>query len=191
MAELAADAAPHLLQSTQAEWLHRLEREEDNIRQAVVWSFDNDEPATALRIVATLIDFWDAHGRYQEVREWLERGLDALPAGEVELRSRVLLTAGLTALHGGGDLPAAKAATAESIELSRQLDHPALTSRGLSQLAGIAMVEGRFEETLELGEQAAELARGIGDDGADGVRAQLRGGGRVRAGRARPVTAAV
>ena len=165
LAELAANAAPHLLQSTQAEWLHRLEREEDNIRQAVIWSLDNGEPATALRIVATLIDFWDAHGRYREVREWLERGLETLPAGEVELRSRVLLTAGLTALHGGGDLPAAKAATAESIKLSRQLDDPALTSRGLSQFAGIAIVEGRFEETIELGEQAAALARGISDDG--------------------------
>ena len=164
MAELAADAAPHLLRSTQAEWLHRLEQDEDNIRQAVTWSLDNGEPATALRIVATLIDFWDAHGRYREVREWLERGLEALPAGAVELRSRVLLTAGLTALHGGGDLPAARAATAESIELSRRLDDPALTSRGLSQLAGIAMVEGRFEETIELGEQAAALARGIGDE---------------------------
>ena len=67
-------------------------------------------------------------------------------------------------MHGGGDLPAARAATAESIELARQLDDPALTSRGLSQLAGIAMVEGRFKETTELGEQAAALARGIGDE---------------------------
>src|SRR4051794_20026117 len=164
VAELASDAAPPLLRGSQAEWLLRLEREDDNIRQAVIWSLHNGEPAIALRIVTTLVDFWDAHGRYREVREWLERGLEALPVGELNLRSRGLLTAGMAALHGGGDLPSAKVAAAESIELSRQLSDPALTSRGLSQLAGIAMVEGRFEETIELGEQAAELARGIGDD---------------------------
>jgi tetratricopeptide (TPR) repeat protein len=74
-----------------------------------------------------------------------------------------MLAAGLAAYHGG-DPAEARALTGASLDLARRSGETRITSRALSQLAGIAMLEGAFEQTAELAEAGAAVAADAGDD---------------------------
>jgi|tagenome__1003787_1003787.scaffolds.fasta_scaffold20959228_2 predicted ATPase/class 3 adenylate cyclase len=162
-AALAEAAAPHLLGRQQATWLDRLEQEEGNVRFAVSESLARGDAVLALRISAALIDFWDARGRYREVRSWLEQGLDELGAKDTDLAARSLLALGFARLQGG-DVDGARAATEQSASVFEQLGDARLLSRALSQLAGIAIMDGRLDEAAGRAERAAALAREAADD---------------------------
>jgi predicted ATPase/class 3 adenylate cyclase len=160
---LAEEAEGSLLGHGQVMWLARLGQEVDNIRAAVSAALAGGNPEVALRIASALIDFWDSRGAYAEVGGWLREGLrraDAAPAG---VRAKALLAAGLAAYHIG-DPDEARDVTALSLDLAKRAGDARVTSRALSQLAGIAMLEGAFDQTVELAEAGVAAAVEAGDD---------------------------
>jgi predicted ATPase/class 3 adenylate cyclase len=159
---LVEQAEPHLLTGGQMEWLARLEQEIGNIRAAVTWLLSSGGESGALRIVSTLIDFWDVRGSHQEARGWLERGLAALPDRGDPIRGRALLAAG-SAASQGGDLARARMLTVESLAFAETAGDARLETRALSQLAAVAMLEGAFAETVALGGGAVAAAKRAGD----------------------------
>ncbi len=159
---LVERAEPELLTRGQLEWLARLEQDIDNIRAAVNWLLSSGAESEALRIVSTLIDFWDVRGSHQEARGWLERGLAALPDRGDPIRGRALLAAG-SAVFQSGDLAQARALTAESLAFAETAGDAHLETRALSQLAGVAMLEGAFPETVALAGGAVACAKRVGD----------------------------
>jgi predicted ATPase len=70
---LAEAAAPQLVRSDQAAWLHRLDAELGNLRAAIAFSQAQPDPAPGLRLAVSLRVYWRARGHAAE-------GADALRA---------------------------------------------------------------------------------------------------------------
>jgi len=64
----AEEAEPKLCSAERENWVHRLEREHDNIWAALSWSVERKEAATALRLGGALWRFWLLQGHLSEGR---------------------------------------------------------------------------------------------------------------------------
>ncbi len=85
---LAEAAEPHLLDKEQRAWLERLTSEHDNIRAALAWAIEAEEPVCGLRIGGAVWRFWHQRGHLREGHEWLKR-LMAMPGADADARVRV------------------------------------------------------------------------------------------------------
>ena len=93
---LVEQAAPHLTTHDQQSWLAALDRELDNLRDAISWSAQH-QPELAYRIVAALDRWCYLHGRYADGRVWAASALQAWPDAPTTLRAPVLQLAGTLA----------------------------------------------------------------------------------------------
>src|SRR5262249_34573498 len=67
-----AERADLMLSSSEANtWLDRLEIEHDNLRAALDWVLDNDQPELAVRLTGALWHFWYVRGHLREGGAWL------------------------------------------------------------------------------------------------------------------------
>ena len=122
---LAEAAAPALHGPRQRRWLDRLEAEHDNLRAALRWLLDREDPDGAVRLGWALRWFWEIRGHAAEGRRWLagvlaHPGLPARPA----LHARALAAAGKLAL-ARQDYGAARPLLAAGLDLYRGLGDPA------------------------------------------------------------------
>ncbi len=69
-AALAEEAAPHLNDVDQAEWLARLDAEDENLRAALAQSAHRSRANRGLRLCKSLHRLWSVHGRLSEGRRW-------------------------------------------------------------------------------------------------------------------------
>ena len=69
---LTEEAEPALWGPEQLNWLERLDAELANIRAALTWATELDEPDVGLRIGAALWRYWQLRGSNREARERLE-----------------------------------------------------------------------------------------------------------------------
>jgi predicted ATPase/DNA-binding SARP family transcriptional activator len=74
---LAENADSEIRGAEQRRWWTRLEHEHDNLRAAIRWCLNNDDPDGALRLTSAMGWFWFMRGYWREAARWLERGLDA------------------------------------------------------------------------------------------------------------------
>ena len=65
-----------------------LELDHDNLRGALRWCLDNDDPDGALELVAALGYFWMVRGFWREAWRWLQRALEA--GGGAQSRARAI-----------------------------------------------------------------------------------------------------
>jgi predicted ATPase/class 3 adenylate cyclase len=142
--------------------LDRLEHEHDNLRAALRWSFDNDEPDLTLRIAGAVWPFWKLRGYLGEGRKWLEQALDRAP----DVPPAVLAQG----LRGAGDLAAgqsdddrARAYLERSLALAEELGDDAEAAAVLVRLAGLPQRRGDLPEATRLFEDALERARRSGN----------------------------
>jgi tetratricopeptide (TPR) repeat protein len=161
-ANLAAQAESGLEGDDQAQWLARAERELDNVRAALEFTFGSGDTALGLRIVSWLGRFWRAHGHVTEARRWLSLGL-SLP-GDVpkEVRAYAVWTAArqATAQHDYDDAaPLAREANA----LFRETGHEREVVFSLCELANIALVRAEVDDAQALAEEAWTVAAQLGD----------------------------
>ena len=159
---LAEVAEPHLLGQEQVRWMGRLDEEFANIRAAVGTSLAAGDAETVLRISSALVDFWDARGSYDEARGWLQQGLAAYDGTNDRLRrSRFWRLRGRVPHRRCR----ARAVTHEqSLEISRSAGCDRVHTRGLTQMAALAMLRGDFAGTVALAERSAAVAEAGGDD---------------------------
>ena len=98
-ADRVEEAERHLRRAGQVEWTHRLEYERPNLNVALTWSFGSGNPASGLRIVAGLRDFWFYQGHTHDMRQWTTRALSVVGDAEEHVRAGVLMSAGFVAYN--------------------------------------------------------------------------------------------
>jgi len=138
-AELAAAAEPHLTGVTRRPWLARLNRDLDNLRQALAWSREH-EPELHLRLVGRLAWFWFSTGHWSEGRRWAEDAL-ALPVATARTRERAaaLFAASIIAsLQAKNDI--ARPWLEETLGIAREVGDDRLAAYALNYL-GMALVQ--------------------------------------------------
>jgi predicted ATPase/DNA-binding SARP family transcriptional activator len=85
----AAEAVPHLRSRQQIAWLHRLERDHDNLRAALTLALQEGVPAgAALRFAGSLVWFWLMRGHLREGVEWVRRALAVSPLEDIPVDAR-------------------------------------------------------------------------------------------------------
>jgi predicted ATPase/DNA-binding SARP family transcriptional activator len=69
---LAEEAATHLRQADQAEWLERLAQDHDNLRVALRWASTQHQHEVGARLAVALWRFWYTRGHNLEGWQWLQ-----------------------------------------------------------------------------------------------------------------------
>ncbi len=92
-AELAGAAANLLRGSDHAARLTKVETELDNFRAAMQWALEGGDPATGMRVVASLSPYWWVRGVREGVR-WVELFLALSPQVSDEVMAWALFTGG-------------------------------------------------------------------------------------------------
>jgi predicted ATPase len=88
-ARLLADARAEWFGDQQVSWLHRLNREMPNIREALRFSVSGS-PTTALEMAAAVRPYLYARGMQSEAIRWLDLALDAAPPDATPQRIQAL-----------------------------------------------------------------------------------------------------
>ncbi len=160
-AEFARKAELELRGPQQAAWLERLERDNDNLREALRWFLQDGEADLCLEMAGSLWRYWWVRGRVAEGREWLSRALLKAPKHTLA-RARALRGAGaLAALQN--DHAAARALHEESLAIYQELGDRLGISTALLQLGTITHDQGDYASARSLYEQSLAMKRELGD----------------------------
>ncbi|MBV9229451.1 MAG: tetratricopeptide repeat protein [Chloroflexi bacterium] len=161
---LAEEAEPALRGPQILPWLARLEREYENLREALCWLVAQTENGLstrtelALRLGTALEGFWIIRGHVKEERGLLEWALKRSAEGSASLRGKALLTQALLASHQG-DLPTTVAACEEALTLFRELEDPLGSARSLYSLGYVAWMRGDYATARTYYEESLAISR--------------------------------
>ena len=145
---LAGRAHPELEGGGQVAWLNLLEREHDNLREAMRWLLEVGEPERAARLGSATWVFWAVRGHASEGQLWLERALASggLSAGA---RARTLAAISLL-LFAKGEIGRMSGLVEEAIAGAR--------TAGDRETLAFAMVQRGYAATFRGDLDAAEEA---------------------------------
>jgi len=156
---LAEEAEPQLLGPEQAAWLHRLETDHDNLRQAL----DGGDPEGALRLAGALWRYLKVRGYFSEGRLWSVRALEGETGrGRPSVRAKALHGAGILAV-AQGDYKAARAYHEESLALYRKDEEESGIADALLSLGNIASEQGDYTTARTLYSESLEIRRRTAD----------------------------
>ena len=99
MLALAEEAEAHMGGAEQVLWLERLDREHDNLREALRWLMEQKERELLLRLCTALYWFWSVRGHLGEGRQWLARALVGSEHVSKAVRAKALTAAGALAYN--------------------------------------------------------------------------------------------
>jgi len=150
----------------------RLSQEMANIRVALGWAIEANEPGVGLRLATPLGRFWYSHGAFEEGGFWLRTllTLDA-QAGEraVEPQVRVWALYSLILITlDRRDFDQAEALAHEGLALARLLHDEAGIGNMLTELGHVAEARGDLHAALALFEEGLASFRASGHEGAAG-----------------------
>lgn len=80
----AGQSDQEIFGSQQRTWLRRYEIEQDNLRGALYWLYEQRDGIRGLRLATALYRFWYLQGHYEEGCRWLERMISLCPAAGSE-----------------------------------------------------------------------------------------------------------
>jgi predicted ATPase/DNA-binding SARP family transcriptional activator/DNA-binding CsgD family transcriptional regulator len=160
---VAEEAEPELAGPQQSVWLERLEREHDNLREALTWALQR-EAELALRLSTALWRFWHTLGYLSEGVRWLDRAIaDSKHAADP---ARVSALEGMGWLtQRQGDTQRAKATYEAMLELSRRLGEKTNIATALNSLGTLALAEGDNERARSLLEENLAVLRELENEG--------------------------
>ena len=133
----------------------------DNLRAAFMWSRENSDLETALRLVSTLQRVWIACGRFREGLAAFEAVLSDGRCTEVEPAAWIGAVADQSTLTGWAVVPANEDRARDALAAARELKDPALLARVLMGCATVAFYNPELAECYLA--EATELARAAGD----------------------------
>ncbi|MCC6943965.1 MAG: hypothetical protein IT335_05270, partial [Thermomicrobiales bacterium] len=136
--DLVERAAPEFTGPNQTEWLRRVSLEQDNVRAALGWAVA-EEPETALRLCAALLEFWIGTSTIREGALWCQR---ALEAGGEAIPAFVAETAVVAARLGyrQGDHAVARQRGEEALQLFEQLGDERGVALAMMALAAVSVL---------------------------------------------------
>lgn len=157
-------ASPHLRQGgDELKWLSLVERERDNLRQALAWSTANPERADiAMRLGFAVHIFWLIRGHSTEARAWLSKIL-ALDPAAAPIRANLLRYSSDYAAEQG-DFEAARALEEEALSISRALGDEVGIYLSMDGMAVRAGMQGDYARAAELLGEVLAYRRRIGDN---------------------------
>ena len=159
---MAEEAEPQLRGPDQMRWVDLLHAELPNIRDAVQWGRDQDDPEQALLTVAALWRFWQVRSLTQEARGHLE---DFLTSSHLSEKARAAGHLGTArCAFQQGDLDAVRLHVAACLPYYQQRGD--LYSAGFASiLLGAATGRAGDADAGALGlNEALDVARSSGDD---------------------------
>src|SRR5215207_913826 len=160
MLTLAAEAEPHLFAAERGRWLRRLSEEQDNIRAALGFALEEDDPEVGLRLVGALW-MWFLRRLLVEGRSWAEDLLAHPRAGQrTAARASALFAAGHFAWLQG-DVRTMRTRLDESVAIRRDLSDDAGLGRALPFL-GLA-IDDDHKAARRLAEEGVALCRQLED----------------------------
>jgi predicted ATPase/DNA-binding CsgD family transcriptional regulator len=137
-------------------WLHRLERDQGNLRAALRSFGDRGDAHACLQLVLALSPFWDASG-------WFEVTLPISRAGPPAARAEALEATGTVAWYRG-DLATAASLLDASLVLRRQLGDNDGAVSALNRLGVVARERGDTTGASALFEEALANSYQHGND---------------------------
>jgi len=159
---LAELAEPELVGPNQAAWLHRLDRERDNLLAAQRWAIAQDDE-TILRFGAALWRFWYERADAAEAH-WTIDGI-----GSSARRAEPSLVVA-RALHGAAALAGmlseyetCRTLLGDGLAIARQLDDHGILATLLDSLGRQAFIVRRHSEARPLLNEAVTLFRALDD----------------------------
>jgi predicted ATPase/transcriptional regulator with XRE-family HTH domain len=157
---LAVEAEPHLFAAERGQWLRRLSEEQDNIRAALQFALEEDDPGVGLRLVGALW-MWFLRRLLVEGRSWAEDLLAHPGAGQRTVaRASALFAAGHFAWLQG-DVRAMRTRLDESVAIRRELGDGAGLGRALPFL-GLAIGDDH-KAARRLADEGVALCRELDD----------------------------
>jgi predicted ATPase/DNA-binding XRE family transcriptional regulator len=161
---LAEQAEPHIKGLDQAEWLDRLETENDNLRTAIGWSIETGDAQSAARFGWVLAMYWVMRARHSEGRLWMEQTVarDDLPD---ELRAKALWALAAS-VYGSGDDERLMAISEEGVAISRKVQDARAQAYSKGMVGFAALQLGDLDRATRALEESLRLDREQGDDWA-------------------------
>jgi tetratricopeptide (TPR) repeat protein len=163
---LAEAAKPELLGPKAVAWLDRLEKEHDNLREALRWARETGEVEIGLRLSGALCWFWWRRGYLAEGRSWAEGFLsesaDGVRPASGPARAGALYGAGELAF-AQGDLARATDLFEEGLALYRELSDEVGVAILLVELGQVARARGDHDRAASLSEEGLALGRRLGE----------------------------
>ena len=158
---LTESAEPGLQAAQSAEWLNRLEVENDNIRTAMAWLLVNDY-GSAQKMAASIWRFWWVHGHIREGCEQLELALEKSKV--VDKTVHLKLLAGAAALNRlSGNSALSQEYARMGLDLAEESGDRKFKALALHQLGFHALDDNDFETAKQLFQEGLESAA-IGGD---------------------------
>jgi predicted ATPase len=161
-ARVAEQAGDGLMGAEHRAWMARLDAEVDNLRAAMSWALDNEEPELFLRINVLPWGYWWPRGYRPELRALSERCLESYPS--LEPASRALQLWGAASVRiTCGDVEAGLALLEELMQLQRARGDEHGLAVAQWGYTSNSLVEEPADRRAMLSEAAATLRR-TGDE---------------------------
>jgi predicted ATPase/class 3 adenylate cyclase len=160
--DVVTAAAPMLLTDEQAEGLHRLREEYDNLRAVLEWAIDA-HPVLAADLAGPLWRYWQMRGQLAEGRRVLDRILDRLAPEEAPASRAAVLSARGGVSYWQLDIPAMTASYEEAARLYERLGDEAQLAEALYNLAFPSVESRAYAEGERLARRSEELFAELGD----------------------------
>jgi predicted ATPase/class 3 adenylate cyclase len=157
---LAQEADADLRADRYGEWAYRLEAEHANLRLALDWAERSEEATLKLRLVSSLVRFWQVRGHIEEGSRWVE---DALAhTQDTDARMRLLGAGGRFALELG-DFAHSAELLEEQLELARAAGDNLQVADSLRLLGGAFAEQRQFEQARTMLKESLRLAHELED----------------------------
>ncbi len=150
----------------QLAWLDKLEREHNNLRTALEWSFNGAQGELGSRLAAALCHFWYRRNHLDEGRHWLDRAITLAMSGETVLPARVwasVLHAAAWLAYVRDDLDDAMEHGAGSLKFFRQAGDQAGVAAALVLQGLVVERRGDLAQAAAYAQQSLALCRELGD----------------------------
>jgi predicted ATPase/class 3 adenylate cyclase len=157
---LVKQVEPELCRPNQVFWSNRLEEEIDNLRIALEWALATDVEA-GLQIAALPWRWWDTHGYFREMGEWLAQLFERYPTTD-PLHAQALAVCSWYLFRQGNFVETVQFAR-QSLQMARALPDEKTEAFSLMFLGLSTLVYGGVAESAPLLEQSLALYRALGD----------------------------
>jgi predicted ATPase/DNA-binding CsgD family transcriptional regulator len=143
----------------------RLRADYDNVRQALEWAADQDDPALLLGLAARLGEFWSLSIHLADACQWLRIAAYRGTAADPALRARALGSLAQVASLAA-DMPTAMEAGTAALDLLRELGDAGGMIVALTSLGSSATIMGEPDAGRPYLNEAIALAEETGDQRA-------------------------